>query len=81
MINTINISLPSELKKEADSLVSNGHFVSFSDLVRTALRKLVAESKYDLWAKEAKREYEQGETKALNSKKDIKDFVYSLTDK
>jgi Arc/MetJ-type ribon-helix-helix transcriptional regulator len=81
MINTINISLPSELKKEADSLVSNGHFVSFSDLVRTALRKLLSESKYDMWANEAKKEFEKGETEVLKNKTQIQDYVKSLASK
>ena len=78
MINTINVSLPSQLKQEANNLISAGHFVSFSDLVRTAIRKLLAESKYDLWAKEAREEHERGETKALKNKTEIKDFVNSL---
>lgn len=81
MISTINISLPSQLKQEAESLISAGHFVSFSDLVRAALRKLLAESKYDLWAKKAKGEYERGETKALRNKTEIKNFVTSLMPK
>lgn len=78
MIDTINISLPSQLKKDAESLITTGNYASFSDLVRTAIRKLLAESKYDLWAKEAKKEYEKGEIKPLKSKADIKNFVNSL---
>lgn len=78
MINTINVSLPSELKKEADGLVLSGYFVSFSDLVRTAIRKLLTESKYDLMAKEAKKEFENGKIKALKNKTDVKNFVNSL---
>ena len=81
MIDTINISLPSQLKQEAETLISKGHFVSFSDLVRTAIRKLLIESKYDLWAKEAREEYERGETKALKNKTEIKKFVNSLMSK
>ncbi len=81
MINTINISLPSQLKEEAENLVSAGHFVSFSDLVRTAIRKLLTESKYDLLAKEAIEEYKKGETKALKNKSEIKRFVDSLVTK
>lgn len=81
MINTINISLPSELKKEAETLVSGGHFVSFSDLVRTAIRKMLTESKYDLWASEAKKEYESGETKPLTNKTEIQNFVNALASK
>jgi len=62
-------------------LIATGNYVSFSDLVRTAIRKLLAESKYDLWAKEAKKEYEKGETKALNNKTEINKFVNSLMPK
>lgn len=78
MINTINISLPSQLKQEAETLISKGHFVSFSDLVRTALRKLLAESKYDLWAKEAINDYQKGKAQELVSKKDIEEYLQSL---
>jgi len=78
MIDTINISLPSQLKKEAEGLIATGNFVSFSDLVRTAIRKLLAESKYDVWAKEAKKDYEKGDIKALKNKTEIKNFINSL---
>ena len=81
MINTINVSLPSQLKQEAETLISKGHFASFSDLVRTAIRKLLTESKYDLWAMEAKEEYKRGETRALKNKTEIKSFVNSLMSK
>jgi uncharacterized protein len=37
-MTTINISLPDKLKKQADSLVKEGYYASFSDLVRSALR-------------------------------------------
>ena len=38
---TINISLPDKIKVQADKLVSQGYYVSFSDLVRTALRGII----------------------------------------
>lgn len=45
-MSTINISLPDKLKKEADKLIKAGYYSSFSDLVRTALRKLLAQDKH-----------------------------------
>jgi len=81
MIDTINISLPSQLKQEAEGLITGGHFVSFSDLVRTALRKLLAESKYDLWAQVAINDYQKGKAKELSSKKEIEKYLDSLTSK
>lgn len=81
MIDTINISLPSRLKQEAENLISEGHFASFSDLVRTAIRKLLVESKYDLWAKEAMKEYKKGEAMELVNKRDIDKYLNSLASK
>lgn len=79
MINTINISLPSQLKQDAEVLIDTGHFVSFSDLVRTAIRKLLSESKYDLMAKEAIRDLKKGKSKVLNNQKDIENYLNSLS--
>lgn len=42
---TINISLPDKLKAKADKFIRQGYYVSFSDLVRTALRGLMEEPK------------------------------------
>ena len=58
-MQTINISLPAKLQDQANSLVQEGHFASFSDLVRTAIRDLLGESQYDLWADEAKQELQE----------------------
>ena len=79
MINTINISLPSQLKQDAEVLIDTGHFVSFSDLVRTAIRKLLSESKYDLMAKEAIRDFKKGKSRVLNNKKDVENYLNSLS--
>jgi len=68
---TINISLPDQLKNNAEKLISEGHYVSFSDVVRSALRKLVSESKYDRWAQEAKEEYARGEGTVVKTKKEL----------
>lgn len=70
MINTINISLPTQLKSEADRLVGSGHYASFSDLARTAIRKLI-ESKYEVWIREAKEDYKLGKTVALKTPEEV----------
>jgi len=44
-MTTINISLPDVLKKEADLLIKQGYYASFSDLARVAIRKLIARHK------------------------------------
>ena len=74
-MNTINISLPSQLKGQADSLISHGYYASFSDLVRMALRKVITENHYDIWAKEALRDHRLGKSKTLRTKKDIDTFL------
>ena len=81
MINTINISLPSQLKEDAESLILAGQYASFSDLVRTAIRGLLTESKYDLLAKEAMKDYQTGRAKVLSNKAEIKRYLTSLTKK
>lgn len=78
-MDTINISLPSKLKSEADELIDRGYFASFSDLVRTALRKVVRESEYDLLAEEAKEEYRQGKAVVLDTPEEIEKFVRRVT--
>lgn len=40
-MSTINISLPDKLKNVADQQIRAGYYVSFSDLVRTAIRQLL----------------------------------------
>lgn len=75
MINTINISLPSQLKTDSEKLVKQGQYASFSDLVRTALRKIIEETNYDNLAKQAKNEYLQGKSTTLKNTKDIKQYL------
>lgn len=77
-MKTINISLPAELKNQADELVSGGFYASFSDLVRDSVRKTIQRAKYDLWAKEAKLEEKNGEATILSSSEDIEAFIESL---
>jgi len=79
MNTTVNVSLPEQLKKQAQQLIENGHFVSFSDLTRSALRRLVADQKdYDKLAQIAWKEYDEGKAVVMNSKADIENFVHSL---
>lgn len=76
-MDTVNISLPSQLKGQADALIKQGYFASFSDLVRTALRKVLAESYYDSLVREAIREHKAGKTIVLKNKKDIHNYILS----
>lgn len=75
---TINISLPIKLKTQAESLVKKGYYVSFSDLVRDSLRHLVKRNKYDLWAREAKKDLKNGKAVVLNSEQEIETYMRGL---
>ena len=77
-MTTINISLPDKLKVQGQSLVDNGFYASFSDLVRDALRKVVVKNKYDLLAEETMRDIEEGTAIAIRSKKDLKKYFDTL---
>ena len=74
-MNTINISLPSKLKTQADTLIDQGYFASFSDLVRSAIRELVGGSRYDVLLREAIDDHRKGKSKVLRTKKDIDNFL------
>ena len=74
---TINISLPAKLKFQAEALVKGGYYVSFSDLVRDSLRRLVEKNRVGLWIGEAKADFEKGRATVLNSKKDVDDYLKS----
>ena len=79
MNNTINISLPSQLKLQADEAVNNGHYASFSDLVRSGIRVVLGvNTKYDIWLEEAKLDMKQGRGLILKNDSDIDNFVNSL---
>jgi len=80
-MNTINISLPEKLKSQADALISEGHYASFSDLVRTALRSVISDNYYDMLAKQAKDEYRHGKGIVLESKEDITKYFDNLEKK
>ncbi len=78
MISTINISLPAQLKSEAEKLIESGYFVSFSDLTRTAIRRLV-ESKYDFWADEAKKDFAKGKLTEITDEKDVGGYLKKIS--
>ena len=73
-MNTINISLPVKLKKQAQKLVTSGYYASFSDIVRDSLRQVVATNEYDLMAEDAKNDIKQGGGVLLKSQKKIDDY-------
>ena len=74
-MSTVNISLPTQLRFQADLLVEKGHFSSFSDLVRTAVRNLIHDSQYDLWTKEAKLDLKKKKAKILTGEQDITKYL------
>lgn len=75
---TINISIPTRLKSQAEALVRDGYYASFSDLVRDSLRRLIERNKYDLWADEAKKDLKEDRAVVLGSGKDIDKYMNAL---
>ena len=74
-MTTINISLPSALKSQAETLVTEGYYASFSDLVRDSLRRVIGTFELEILAKEAKLAERLGKSKTLKNKKDVASFV------
>ncbi|KKQ75382.1 MAG: Addiction module antidote protein, CC2985 family [Candidatus Woesebacteria bacterium GW2011_GWB1_38_5b] len=77
-MNTINISIPEKLKKQAQELVSSGFYASFSDLVRDSIRDAIKKNKYDLMFEQAKRDEKDGKATILKTEEDIEEFMNSL---
>ena len=77
-MTTINISLPDKLKEQAETLVNNGFYASFSDLIRDSLRQIIAKSKYDLYVEEAKEDLKTGKAKVLKTGKAVDDYFKTL---
>lgn len=75
---TINISIPTKLKSQAELLVKNGYYVSFSDLVRDSLRRLVEKDKFGLWLHETKKDLRKGKAVVLKSGKEIDEYLKTL---
>lgn len=78
MNQTINISLPVQLKAQANVYIKDGLYSSFSDLVRTALRSLLAKSKYEIMAEKVKKEYDQGKAVVIDNQKQLDDYLDSI---
>ncbi len=77
-MNTINISLPLQLKKDAQKLVDRGLHASFSDLVRDSLRHVIAKDKYDRMAQEAMQAKRKGEGVSFEDKRELAKYFESL---
>lgn len=80
-MNIINISLPKKLREQANELVKAGYYASFSDLTRTAVRRLISENELDLLLEETKKDYKNGKAVVLKNQKDIDDFFRKLDNK
>ena len=70
MRKTLNISMPSSLKRSVDLAVIEGNYASVSELFRDALRSL-AEDKLVKDIIESEREFARGKGKKLKSLKDL----------
>lgn len=77
-MNTINISLPLQLKKDAQKLVDRGLYASFSDLVRDSLRHVIAKDKYDRMAQEAMQAKRKGGGVSFEDKRELAKYFESL---
>lgn len=78
MNSTINISLPEQLKLQANQAINDGHFASFSDLVRTGIRKLLNNDKYEQMWQEAKVDHVNNNTKVLKNKQDTNKYFNDI---
>lgn len=74
-MKTINISLPAQLKTQAETLISQGYFASFSDIVRTSLREMIQKKTYDLYLREAKQELKNGKASVIENKEDVRSVL------
>jgi Arc/MetJ-type ribon-helix-helix transcriptional regulator len=77
-MSAVNINFPDKLRKDAEELVDKGLFVSFSDLVRHAVRGTVVKSRYELMSELAVKADEEGKLKVLKTDKDIDNYFKSL---
>lgn len=62
----------------AEKEIEKGYYASFSDLVRSSLRKTLMESELDQLLSEAKAERKAGKGFVLKNKKDIDNYFKSL---
>ena len=75
---TINISLPEKLKRRAEVLIDAGYYVSFSDLVRDALRRAVEKDEGTRLLEKAKKEIAEGKYREIKDSKDLEDYLSNL---
>jgi len=80
-MHTINVSLPSKLKSQADDMVKAGYYASFSDLVRTALRQTLSEINLEALAGQAVREHQSGQALILHDSQDVDTYLDEVFDK
>ena len=74
-MTTINISLPDVLKKQADAVIAEGHYASFSDFARTAFRQMLRDHKLDRMVAEAKADYKAGRGTIMKTDADVKKYM------
>ncbi|KKQ92753.1 MAG: hypothetical protein UU16_C0057G0016 [Candidatus Woesebacteria bacterium GW2011_GWA2_40_7] len=77
-MTTINISIPEKLKTDAEKLIKQGFYASFSDLVRDSIRHVLNVNKYDRWAAEAKEDLKNGKAVVLKNANDIEKYMESI---
>ena len=70
MRTTLNISMPSEQKKNVDRMIKDYHYASASEFFRDAVRAL-EEDKLIQDIGESEREFAAGKGKKLRSLKDL----------
>ncbi|OGJ38360.1 MAG: hypothetical protein A2383_03835 [Candidatus Pacebacteria bacterium RIFOXYB1_FULL_39_46] len=77
----ISVFIPAYLKTEAEQLIKEGHFVSLSDLIRTALRKTIDQAQQNFIFHEFKREYRRGGAIVLENPRDVEVFLETVANK
>ena len=77
-MKTINITIPEKLKDDAQSLVRLGYYASFSDLTRSAIRRLIQIDDLDKILLETKKDQKNNKATVLTSEKDIDTFFETI---
>jgi Arc/MetJ-type ribon-helix-helix transcriptional regulator len=77
-MSQISLFLPLYLKHQVEALIDQGHYVSLSDLIRTAIRRLIDEDRARFIFYAFKREYRQGGAIVLENPQDVKAFLESV---
>lgn len=77
-MSQISLFLPYFLKQEAETIVEQGHYVSLSDLIRTAIRRLIDEDRARFIFYAFKREYRRGGAIVLENPRDVKVFLETV---